>query len=62
MLYEVITHATSPGTAVMAFGSILFRESGLDVSADKYNLGGTEIGTFHDDVTSSDYASFGIRT
>ncbi len=56
------THATSPGTAVMAFGSILFRESGLDVSADKYNLGGTEIGTFHDDVTSSDYASFGIRT
>ena len=54
-------HSTSPGAAVMAYGSIAFKEGGTVVSADGYNLGGTQIADF-EDAYSGTYASFGINS
>ena len=54
-------HSTSPGAAVMAYGSIAFKEGGTVVNADGYNLGGTQIADF-EDAYSGTYASFGINS
>jgi Listeria/Bacterioides repeat len=49
-------HSSSPGIAVKALGGIVFEESGTEVDADRYDLGGTQIGSFDD----GSYTSFGV--
>lgn len=54
------TNAVLPGAAVRTSYGIIFQESGMEVDPGGYDLGGTEIGIFFDDVLAIDYTSFGI--